>query len=171
MRIRSIASIANRLSDFLRLLIAGGVLVLALCLPAFAMNGGGGSGGGMGGGMGSHGDQGQTGSGMGQSGHMMDHGQDQQEHMRQMDEMHRGWADQYPQGSQVEPGQGELTRDQARSMVENYVRGTNNPNIQVGKIAERQGYFEVPITTREGSLVDTVRIDKRTGEFSSASGQ
>lgn len=161
-------SLTKRLPDLLRLLITGGILVLALSLPVFAMNGGGGSGGGMGGGMGSHGDHGQTGSGTGQDGHMTGH---DQEHSRQMDEMHRGWTGQYPQGPQVEPGQGELTREQARSMAEEYVRGTNNPNIRVGKISEKQGYFEVPVTTKDGSLVDTLRIDKQTGEFSSASGQ
>lgn len=161
-------SLTNRLPDFLRLLIAGGILALALSQPAFAMNGGGGSGGGMGGGMGSHGGQGQTGSGAGQGGHMTGH---DQEHLRQMDEMHRGWTGQYPQGPQVQPGQGELTREQARSMAEEYVRGTNNPNIRVGKISEEQGYFEVPVTTKDGSLVDTLRIDKQTGEFSPAYGQ
>ncbi|WP_034627353.1 hypothetical protein [Desulfocurvibacter africanus] len=155
MRIRSIASIAKRLSDALKLLLAGGALVLALSLPALAMHGGS-SGGGMSGGRGSA----QNGAGGSGQGHMMD-----------MEDMHRGWTRQYPQGPQVQPGQGELNREQARSMAEEYVRGTNNPNIRVGKISEKQGYFEVPVATKDGSLVDTLRIDKQTGEFSSASGQ
>ena len=61
-----------------------------------------------------------------------------------------------------------VTEDQAMSLVEDYLESTQNPNLMLGEIAENDDYFEAEITTRNGDLVDRIRVDKYTGRLQSA---
>jgi hypothetical protein len=42
-------------------------------------------------------------------------------------------------------------------------RATRNPNLKVGKITDRDTYFEVEILTKEDSLADKLAVYKNTG--------
>jgi len=65
----------------------------------------------------------------------------------------------------AKPGQ-PLTADQAKAMVEQHISG--NPNLKAGKVAEKNGAYEVDIVTKkEGSLVDKIQVNKQTGWFRS----
>jgi hypothetical protein len=44
---------------------------------------------------------------------------------------------------------------------------SRNPNLKVGKIEDKGGYFEAEITTNDGSLVDKLLVDKDTGRMRS----
>jgi hypothetical protein len=54
-----------------------------------------------------------------------------------------------------------ITEKEAKSILGNYV-GTN-PNLKVGKITDKDTYFEAEIRTKEDSLVARLAIDKATG--------
>jgi len=56
-----------------------------------------------------------------------------------------------------------LKEDGARSVVENYLQSTRNPNLKLGKITEQGDAFEAEIVTKDGSLVDKLLIEKSTG--------
>jgi Spy/CpxP family protein refolding chaperone len=56
-----------------------------------------------------------------------------------------------------------LEEDGARSVVENYLQSTRNPNLKLGKISEQGDAFEAEIVTKDGSLVDKLLIEKSTG--------
>ncbi|HHO76345.1 MAG TPA: hypothetical protein ENN05_07935 [Deltaproteobacteria bacterium] len=61
-------------------------------------------------------------------------------------------------------GSGEpLTEDQTRVLMERSIGSTRNPNIMLGKLTDKKDYFEAEIVTKDGSLVDKVLVDKRTG--------
>lgn len=60
-----------------------------------------------------------------------------------------------------------VTEAQAKSLVEKYLGSTRNPNLMIGNISENSSYFEAEITTRDGSLVDRIRVDKSTGTLRS----
>ena len=61
-----------------------------------------------------------------------------------------------------------LSKNQAKLLVENYVRQANNPNLKVGEIKEKDGYYLAEILTTEGSLVDRVDVHKQMGWIRSA---
>jgi hypothetical protein len=84
------------------------------------------------------------GPGMMGPGHMMGRG-------------YRGYGPRY-QGLQ-EP----LKEKDVKSMMEDYVQSTRNPNLKVGDIAGKEAYFEVEILTQDDSLVDKILVDKNTG--------
>jgi hypothetical protein len=74
--------------------------------------------------------------------------------------MHHGWS------------RGRCTREKAREMrpmdkedvrmlMKNYVSA--NPNLKVGEIAEEEEVFLGEVVTKEGSLVEKLVIDKKTG--------
>ena len=48
-------------------------------------------------------------------------------------------------------------------MLEDYLRSTNNPNLKLGKIEEKETTYVADIVTKDGSLVDKITIDKNTG--------
>ncbi|MBN1849721.1 MAG: hypothetical protein JW932_14180 [Deltaproteobacteria bacterium] len=56
-----------------------------------------------------------------------------------------------------------MTEKDAKQVLENYLQFTRNPNIKLGKIEDKDQYFEAEIVTKEGSLVDKVTVDKMTG--------
>ncbi len=64
----------------------------------------------------------------------------------------------------AQPGQ-PLTADQAKAMVEQHISG--NPNLKVGKVNPKEGFYEVDIVTKDGSLVDKIQVNKQTGWFRS----
>jgi hypothetical protein len=66
-------------------------------------------------------------------------------------------------GGQPEP----LNKDQARLLVENYLRNRRNPNLKVGDVADKEEVFEATIVTQDGALVDKLKVDKETGWFRS----
>ncbi|MEW6136922.1 MAG: hypothetical protein AB1733_01730 [Thermodesulfobacteriota bacterium] len=72
--------------------------------------------------------------------------------------MHRGGGMGYP-GKQTQP----LSLDQAKVLIENQLRMANNPNLKLGKVTEEKDHFLGEITTKEGSLVDRIQVDKNTG--------
>jgi len=38
-----------------------------------------------------------------------------------------------------------------------------NPNLQLGQVANHQDHLTATVTTRDGSLVETYRVDKASG--------
>lgn len=61
-----------------------------------------------------------------------------------------------------------LTREQAKALVENYLKNTNNPNLKLGSLTDKQDVFEADIVTKDGSLADKILVNKDTGWFRSA---
>ena len=51
----------------------------------------------------------------------------------------------------------------AKASVENYLKSLRNPNLKIGKTKDTGKAFEVEIITKDGSLVDKISVDKRTG--------
>jgi hypothetical protein len=81
-----------------------------------------------------------------------------------------GYGQQYgPQyAPQYQRPQRPLNENQAKEMVENYLEATRNPNLKLGKIADKGYAFEADIVTKDGSLVNKVLVDKNTGWMQSA---
>jgi hypothetical protein len=63
---------------------------------------------------------------------------------------------------QYQQPQKPLDEKDAKAILENYLRGTRNPNLKVGKITEQGNYFEAEIITKDGSLVDKILVDRYT---------
>ena len=76
-----------------------------------------------------------------------------------------GYGSQYgpPYGPPYQKPREPMKEKDAEQMVENYLRATRNPNLKLGKITEKDTYFEAEILTKEGSLTDKVAVDKSTG--------
>ena len=71
----------------------------------------------------------------------------------------QGMGPQYGTGQQKS-----LTEKDARGILENYLKGTRNPNLKLGKITDKGNGFEAEIVTKkEGALVDKIFVDKATG--------
>jgi len=72
-----------------------------------------------------------------------------------------------PEQGEIGPGAGRLEtplkEDGARTVVENYLQSTRNPNLKLGKITEQDDAFEAEIVTKDGSLVDKLLVEKSTG--------
>ncbi|MCE5274147.1 MAG: hypothetical protein ABFD70_13500 [Syntrophaceae bacterium] len=56
-----------------------------------------------------------------------------------------------------------MTMEQTKLLVEHYLTSMGNPNLKMGKITDKEKYFEAEIVTKDGSLVDTLMVDKQTG--------
>jgi hypothetical protein len=52
---------------------------------------------------------------------------------------------------------------EARTLIEDYVLSTGNPNIKLGGIEDKGNSFEAEILTKNGDLVDKIAMDKSTG--------
>ncbi len=93
-------------------------------------------------------------SGTGGYGHMGDYG-------------HMGSGatgeDQPCGGSDVESSV-QINKEEARGMISFQLR-RSNPNLKVGKIAEKEEGFEVTIVTKDNSLVDRIMVEKNTGRI------
>ena len=88
---------------------------------------------------------------------------------------HRGYGmapgGQGQAAQQTAPGQTPgkpLTEVQAKLLLENYLKNTNNPNLKLGAITSKDGFYEAQIVTKDGSMVDKIQVDKNTGWFRSA---
>jgi hypothetical protein len=93
------------------------------------------------------------GYGMGMGGYGMGHG---------MMGPGYGYGGYTPQ--QYQPREKPITEEEAKTMAENYLKSTRNPNLKLGKIKDEEHYFEVDIVTKKNSeLVDKILMDKRTG--------
>lgn len=82
--------------------------------------------------------------------------------------MHQGWGmgpNYGPgyQGQRYQQSQKPLDESEAKSLMENYLKSTRNPNIELGDIEDKGNVFEAKIQTKDGSLVDKIIIDKMTG--------
>jgi hypothetical protein len=66
-------------------------------------------------------------------------------------------------GQQYRGSQGPLKEKDVKARLEQYVQSTRNPNLKVGKITEKDTYFEGEILTKNNALVDKVLVDKNTG--------
>ncbi|MCF8030203.1 MAG: hypothetical protein K9K39_04860 [Desulfohalobiaceae bacterium] len=54
-----------------------------------------------------------------------------------------------------------LQKNAARNLAENYVAG--NPNLNIGNVKEKDDVFVATVVTQDGSLVEKLLIDKKTG--------
>lgn len=69
-------------------------------------------------------------------------------------------------GRMMHQNQGKpLTKEQASQVFERYVQLKNNPNLKLGELTETGDVFEVTITTKDGSLVEKMQLNKNTGWF------
>ena len=62
-----------------------------------------------------------------------------------------------------------VTHDQAKAFMEDHIKSANNPDLVLGEISETQDYFAAQVTTKDGTVVDKLQVDKTTGFISSAS--
>ena len=62
-----------------------------------------------------------------------------------------------------------LNADQAKQLLDGYLSRQNNPNLKLGEVKESGDVFEAAITTKDGSLVEKIQVDKKTGWFRRAS--
>ncbi len=56
-----------------------------------------------------------------------------------------------------------LEESDAKSILENYLASTRNPNLKLGEIKDLGHAFEAKILTKEDSLADKIIVDKGTG--------
>lgn len=58
----------------------------------------------------------------------------------------------------------EITKEKAETFLENRLAYWGNPNLKLGKIVEKDKYFEGEIVTKKGnSVVQKLQIDKKSG--------
>jgi hypothetical protein len=78
---------------------------------------------------------------------------------------YQGYGPQYgsPAGPQYQQESKPLTEKDVKAMLENYVQSTRNPNLKLGKITDKEHYFEAEILTKDNALVDKILVDKQTG--------
>jgi hypothetical protein len=76
-----------------------------------------------------------------------------------------GYGPQYgkPYGPPHQQPREPMKEKDAQQIVENYLRATRNPNLKLGKIIDKDMYFEAEILTKEDSLADKLAVDKQTG--------
>jgi hypothetical protein len=72
------------------------------------------------------------------------------------------YGPQYQQ-PQYQQSQKPLEEKDAKTILENYLKSTRNPNLKLGKIEDKGNAFEGEILTQKGSLVDEILVDKNTG--------
>jgi hypothetical protein len=68
-----------------------------------------------------------------------------------------GYGPQYRQPSKP------LDEKDAKAEVEDYIKGSRNPNLKMGSVKDKGSTFEVEILTKDNSLVDRILVDKNTG--------
>ena len=57
-----------------------------------------------------------------------------------------------------------VTQEQARDIVTNYVRRLN-PDLEIGKITDNGGFYEVEIIAESKEVVQLLGVDKRSGRL------
>ena len=58
------------------------------------------------------------------------------------------------------------TIEQARQRAEAHLKGLGNPNLKTGEVRETLATFEVQVVTKDGSPVNWIIIQKKTGQLS-----
>jgi len=66
-----------------------------------------------------------------------------------------------------QPG-AELSEKDAQALLQEYLKATNNPNLKLGNISNKEGFYEADILTKDGSLADKIQVNKGNGWFRSA---
>ena len=56
-----------------------------------------------------------------------------------------------------------LTKEQAGQIAQAHLQALGNPNLKLGEVNEVESSFEVPFVTKDGSFVERLLVDKRTG--------
>ena len=81
-----------------------------------------------------------------------------------------GYGPQYGYGPPQQPQQNskQLSEDQAKQEVENYLASTRNPNLKIGKVEDKGNDYQVNVETKDGSLVNKILVNKDTGWMRSA---
>jgi len=74
----------------------------------------------------------------------------------------------YGYGPQYQQLEKPLGKKDAKEQLENYVQSMRNPDLKLGKVTEKDTYFEGEILTKKDVLVDTIIVDKNTGWMDSA---
>ena len=57
-----------------------------------------------------------------------------------------------------------VTEDQARDIVSSYVKRLN-PDLEIGKVKDNGGFYEVEILSNGQELVQLLGVDKRSGRL------
>ena len=71
---------------------------------------------------------------------------------------YRGYGPQYQQPQKP------LEEKDTKGILENYLRSTRNPDLKLGKITEKDNYFEAEILTKDNySMVDKIIVDRNMG--------
>jgi hypothetical protein len=83
--------------------------------------------------------------------------------------MGRGYGKRYDEPGESYYGQYRepLNEKDVKTRIENMLEYSRNPNLKVGEIEDKGDYFEAEITTKDGSLVDKLLVDKDTGRMRS----
>jgi hypothetical protein len=79
-----------------------------------------------------------------------------------------GYGYGYGYGPEYRQREKPLTENDAKEMVESYLKNSRNPNLQLGKVTEKGAYYEADIVTKDNSLVDKILVDRYTGWMRSA---
>lgn len=58
----------------------------------------------------------------------------------------------------------DVTEEQARDIVTSYVKRLN-PDLEIGKIKDNGGFYEVEILSANSELVQLLGVDKRSGRL------
>jgi hypothetical protein len=56
-----------------------------------------------------------------------------------------------------------LTKEQATQIARSHLQALGNPNLKLGELAEGPSYLEAAVVTVDGSFVEKLLVDKRTG--------
>jgi hypothetical protein len=68
-------------------------------------------------------------------------------------------------GTQYQQPQKPITKGDAQSMLQDYV--SRNPNLKVGRVQDQGDSFGADVTTKDGSPVNKLFVDKETGRIRS----
>jgi hypothetical protein len=76
-----------------------------------------------------------------------------------------GYGGQYGSryGQQYPQPQKPLDEEQAKQEVEGYLKSRANPNLKLGKMEDKGDAYEAEILTKDGSLVDRILVNKKSG--------
>lgn len=61
-----------------------------------------------------------------------------------------------------------LSKEQALQIAQAHLQAVGNPNLRLGDVGASESHFQVLITTKDGSLVERLLVDRRTGWLRSA---
>jgi hypothetical protein len=74
----------------------------------------------------------------------------------------------YGQAAKVTTPDKLLTENDARTMFENYIKSTGNPDLRLGRIEDIGVSFKGEILNKDNSVLDEILLNKKTGSMRSA---